>query len=432
MKVFADRGRVVPMRVLAGIVARLACVGLCLAGCADSSFQVRAPRPDEADYVRIYPYYFEFCAVSEFDKKKGIGIDIDSGGPGGHSVFYLNGACRVRDAHYPQIALCDDKTGSMLDAGVGISVNDHFSSAKWVATQGREFFYHGDLAPGEALTPASFARTQARAKAMGILDGVVFHQRAFATKPVTMATRDYMYDLSAATDYAISFGRDRYCARVPLDRARMARIVEYLNAQNLPYRTGQKKFEWDVLRDNCAHLAHNALASVGLWPFWPVDRPLLISAFDFPVPKNEFVNLMRHTNDMPIDDPASLYDDPVARAALLDHDLIATGPGGLAEAERAVGRNELYNTAHLRLIFYDEPVFGHYQQHFDEIFAQPRYTDLRRNLDYFAQLYQRILARPAAVPADAGQAAFYRRYRAYIATASAELADARAALSAMP
>ena len=37
-----------------------------------------------------------------------------------------------------------------------------------------------------------------------------------------------------------------------------------------------------------------------MWSEWPTHRPLLISAFDFPVPKNEFVNLMRRTNDLPI------------------------------------------------------------------------------------------------------------------------------------
>ena len=55
--------------------------------------------------------------------------------------------------------------------------------------------------------------------------------------------------------------------------------------------------------------------------------------------------------------------------------------------------NEIYNT-HLRLIFYDEPVFGHYQKRFDRIFAEPRYTDLAANLAYFSQLYTAILARP--------------------------------------
>lgn len=62
-------------------------------------------------------------------------------------------------------------------------------------------------------------------------------------------------------------------------------IVHYLNALNQPYRSAQKDFHWNVLRDNCAYLAHNALAAVGLWPELRTDRPLLVAAFDFPVPE---------------------------------------------------------------------------------------------------------------------------------------------------
>ena len=121
----------------------------------------------------------------------------------------------------------------------------------------------------------------------------------------------------------------------------------------------RKSSNWDVLRNNCAHLSHNVLAVAGLWPEIPTNRPLLIAAFDFPVPKNEFVDMMRRTNDMPITDPDAMYDDPTARASIMREDLIPTRPGGLAEAERAVQGNEVYNTD-LRLIFYDEPIFGHY------------------------------------------------------------------------
>ena len=95
---------------------------------------------------------------------------------------------------------------------------------------------------------------------------------------------------------------------------------------------------------------------------------------------------MRRTNDMPIADPDALYDDEINRVTLLQQGWIATEPGALAEATPAVQPNELYNT-HLRLIFYDEPIFGHYQERFDRIFAEPRYTDLAANLTYFSQLY---------------------------------------------
>ena len=270
---------------------------------------------------------------------------------------------------------------------------------------------------------------------MGIFEGIVFHPKAFAGKPSGMSEQDYIYNVSVATDYAISFGRDRYCARVPLDRARMSVVVDYLNAQNAPYRAGQAIFQWDVLRNNCAHLARNALAEIGLWPPTPTDRPWWIAAFDFPVPKNEFVNLMRRTNDLPITDPDALYDDEDSRSALLDRDWIASGPGGLAQAEPAVADNEIYETK-LRLIFFDEAIFGAYQKRFDRIFTEARYTDLRTNLAYFSELYATILAQRrtveaadsgSATPPD-GRASFHARYYRHITAEQAKLKAARAAL----
>ena len=222
---------------------------------------------------------------SEFDEKKGFGVEIESGGPGGHSVFYLNGACRVPDAGYPELALCDESPSGMAGRGVGLSVNANYRNANWTATEGRNFFFRGDLAPGEGVSRASYVRTQEKAKAMGILDGIVFHREVLEDKPDNMSERDFMYEISITTDYAVDFARYRYCARVPLDRSMMDIIVHYLNALNEPYRSGQKVFDWHVLRNNCAYLAHNALAAVGLWPEWRTDRPLLVAAFELSGPE---------------------------------------------------------------------------------------------------------------------------------------------------
>jgi hypothetical protein len=373
------------------VFAWLLCSSLWLGGCANSYFTVPGGAIPEAAYTSIYPWYAEFCALSEIDKKPGFGAEIIPGGPGGHSIIYLNGVCRVRDAGYPVVALCHDGVAPKPGEGVGLSVNDHYRNANWIATQGRDFVFQGDLRPGEALTKQRYLQTQKTAEAMGILDGVVFHREVFEAQPAGMARTDFMYDMSVATDYAVGFGRDRYCARVPLDRAKMAAIVAYLNQVNAPYRSGELVFHWNVLENNCTHLAHNVLAVAGVWPEWPTGRPLIISAFDFPVPKNEFVNLMRRTNDLPIEDPAALSDDAAARAAILNWHSLPAGPGALAEAVRAVQPNEVYNT-HLRLIFYDEPTFGHYQQRFDTIFREPRYTDVSANLQHFSALITRILA----------------------------------------
>jgi hypothetical protein len=334
------------------------------------------------------------------------------------------------------VELCHDGGNPKPDEGVGLSVNAHYQNANWIATQGRDFVFRGDLRPGEALTRERYLQTQKKAEAMGILDGVVFHREVFDDQPAGMAKIAFMYDMSIATDYAVGFARDRYCARVPLDRATMAAIVGYLNQVNAPYRSGQKVFDWNVLENNCTHLAHNVLAVAGVWPEWPTDRPWLISAFDFPVPKNEFVNLMRRTNDLPITDPGALYDDAAARATMLNLHYIPTRSGGLAEAVRAVQPNEVYNT-HLRLIFYDEPTFGHYQQRFDAIFSDPRYTDLQANLLHFSALYSAALAaRPTqsdttrATEADRGS--FDDAWYGIIEREKAKLDEALRVLSAVP
>jgi hypothetical protein len=401
-----------------------------LVGCVDATFDVTASPNDESLYVLLYPYYAEFCAVSQIRKKPGFGIDT-SGGPGGHAVFYLNGVCRERAAGYPTIALCADGTPA-ADGGVGLSVNAHFQNANWVATDGRRFFFYGNLVPGERLTRAAYAETQATAERKNIYDGVIFHREVFDAMPPGMDRRDFMYETSVATDYAIAFGRDRYCARVPVTRAQMSKIVDYLNGVNAIYRDGKKEFVWNVIENNCAHLAINALAAAGLLNDWETGRFVAFAALDFPVPKNEFVNLMRRTNDMDISDIRGLYDDKLARRSLLEDGSLPTKPGALALAEPVWQNNGIYGTQ-LDLIFYDVPGLGSYQRNFDAIFSAPRYTDIRANLSYFAALYRRIKAARRPIEPEAGSvdasasgsfAAFSARYYEYVDRESA-LVDAR-------
>ena len=131
-----------------------------------------------------------------------------------------------------------------------------------------------------------------------------------------------------------------------------------------------------------------------------------------------------------------MYEDDTARAAIIGQGWIATGPGGLAEAERAARPNEVYNTD-LRLIFYDEPIFGHYQKRWDKIWSDPRYVDLHANLIHFARLYAAILAEkpPAETGTEANhdaRAEFYARYHQTIAAEKAKLDAALGVLSAVP
>ena len=252
---------------------------------------------------------------------------------------------------------------------------------------------------------------------MGLLDGVEFHSHLFRNKPSGMSNIDYMYAISIASDYALQFGRDTLRVRVPLDRARMAAVVDFLNALNAPYRDGSRVFEWRVINNNCSHVAHNALAQVGIWNPWPTGQFFVSAAFNFPVPKNEFVDLVRRTNDLPVADAAAMFKDDAARRMLLDHNALPSAAGALVTANPAVPDNDLYDIDGLRSIFYDKP-WGPYRSRLTRILSEPRYSDLQANLSYFQSVYATAAKRRrAGVQAAAGshqQAEFYQCYDRYI------------------
>ena len=371
---------------------------------------------DGGAYERFYPYYAELCALSELRKKPGFGIPLRSG-MGGHSLLYLNGVRLDRGQGYPVLELCAPETAPGAH-GVGISVNSHYKNANWVATEGRDFLWRGALAPGERLTRESYERTQHHAKAMGVLDGVEFHDHLFRGKPSGMAERDYMYEISVATDYAARFGRDIFRARVPLDRVRMAAVVNFLNELNAPYREGARVYQWKLFNDNCGHVAHNALAAAGIWAPWPTGQFFARAAFNFPVPKNELVDLALRVNDLPIQNPAAIYADEQTRRAFLATGALPAAAGGLTIAAPAVADNDVYDIDRLRLIFYDNPFWGPYRRRFARIFSEPRYRDLRANLRYFEALYARALEARGGGGQSSG---FRRRYDEYVAQEAAKI-----------
>jgi hypothetical protein len=387
---------------------------------------------DDAAYRRIFPYSAEICALTELKKKPGIGVKLRSG-MGGHCLLYLNGVRLDRTAGYPTLRLCEPGA-SPGSHGAGISVNSHYKNANWIAAEGSDFLWTGALEPGDRLNQESYERTQRHAKAAGILDGVEFHEHLFRDKPASMSDYDYMHEISIGTDYGARFGRDIYRARIALDHGRMAKIVDYLNDLNAPYRAGHKIFRWNVINNNCVHIVHNALAAAGVWRHWPTGQLVVRAAFKFPVPKNEFVDLALRANDLPIEDMHAVYKDAAARRALFEHDALPTAPGALVMAERAMPDNDIYEIDRLRLIFYDNPVWGPYRFRFARILREPRYSDLRSNLHHFAQRYAAALQRAGAAngpdknPPPGDWAQFRLRYGKYIAREAAKVNQLLASL----
>jgi hypothetical protein len=330
--------------------------------------------------------------------------------------------------------MCDGLPGG-AEQGAGVSMDGNFSNANWVVTPGRDFFITGGVPQGEPLTLARYHQVQHTAERMGLLDGIVFRPELFDDKPPGMSDEDYRYDLSIGTDYAMSLGRGLYCARVPVSRPQMVDIVTFLNAKNGMYDRGSRHFDSSVFLDNCIHLAINALAAAGVMKPWPTHTQFVLFApFDFPVPKNEFVNIARRANDTPMDDLVALYRDKAARTELLQYGRLPTEPGALVSAYPPHAPNDVFGTK-LKLIFYDEPPLGPYRPWFHQIWREPRYTDSAANLTYFALLYARLAAgrRPLSAlemrlsPADRPSfAAFYAQFYARLATLRDEIARKQA------
>ena len=155
--------RSVRIGVLPAFTAALVGFSALLGGCsahglmAVARFQL-APehiiveRRSDAAYERLFPYYVELCAASQFQSR----LTGVVGAPPGHAVLYLKGACKIDDAPIPQLQRCPRVATSLDDPkhGVGISVNQHFKNVNWVATPGYDLFFEGNLAPGERLTRA--------------------------------------------------------------------------------------------------------------------------------------------------------------------------------------------------------------------------------------------------------------------------------------
>jgi hypothetical protein len=171
-------------------------------------------RPDTA-YEKLFPYYVELCAASQFHSK----LTGEGGGPAGHAILYIKGACKDEDASFPQLRRCQGIATKLNDPehGAGVSVNQLFSNVNWVATPGYELVFSGGLAPGERLTLARLRAVEQQAIAKGIYKGVIFHPFPGATSDSNL--RAFLERAGIGTDLALQFARSVFCARLPVTEA---------------------------------------------------------------------------------------------------------------------------------------------------------------------------------------------------------------------
>ena len=365
-----------------------------------------APASGAAGTQRLYnallPYYAEVCALSQSKR-----IGVKPGGWAGHAALFLNGAEIDPSASFPRLRLVADQDRlADEDSGVGVSVNRIFRNVNWVAIPGRARFFRGGLDAEATLDETAYDSAVRRAAAEGWFDGVTIAPEVMRQRPADVSEQEWIVRHSIGTDFAVNFARDAYCARLPLSREALSRVVEHLNGLN--ERAQREPYVWNAYTNNCTHVIHNALAATGVWDakhtrgtrvLDVVEDVLSVAGAvatrrmsDLSFPANSFVRLYEAGNERPIDD---------AVAAFADHDVvrtmedgwISTAPGALVAVSPMLAHNTLFVRGHTPLLF-SVPVLWDKGRVFRTLTDPPaRVRDLGANLAAFRSRYTRILAR---------------------------------------
>lgn len=394
-----------------------------LAGCSErlvippEKFVHHEPDPR---YEALVPYYVELCAVSQYRSEELVG------GSPGHATMYLKGACRDREAPYPRLRRCAEGVTDPADPehGAGISVNRWFRTTNWIAVDGRARFY-SDLAPDEVVTMARLRQAARQAVDEGVFRGVELWPWPEQTPESDMV--DFATLRSAATDFALLYGRAALCGRLPITAEMLDEVIHFLNDRNRDYVTGVADYRWSGYFDNCVHTLRNALAAASVWEPISIRLTKLLQIFHLAIPANEALNLAALGTLGPLESyPAIFRNDPM-RDAMLEFGWLPTRHGALLVSLPVHPHNEVFDTRP-RILALQGPIRRHKTRRLVKLLDDPRFTDLDANLRHFEARYRDILARRddkdllAAVRGDR-----YRRVRRrYFAVIEQALADARA------
>ena len=371
------------------LVLVIACVAA-FAGCSgwlvrEQESLVGATVDPGPAYEQLFPRYVELCAVSQYRS-----FDRGEGGVPGHAVMYLKGACKDESAPIPQLRACRTHATRVDDPehGAGISVDRWLENANWLATPSHRLFFDGDLNEGEAVTRATLARTVRAVIDAGVFQGVVFRPDTPTQGPL----EEIVGKEFAGTDFALRIARTSYCTRLPVTAEMMGEIILYLNAVNLAYASGQAHYDWNGISDNCAHLLHNALAAASVWPPRSVRTSKLRQIANLSVPANEVIDLAELGTEGPLADAREVYRNDEARDALLSLDWLPRRHGVVMTIVPPWEPNELFDTR-ARIMLLQGPFRRGGVGTAQRLYRDPRFTQLRPNLEHFRAVYSRVLAK---------------------------------------
>jgi hypothetical protein len=223
-------------------------------------------------YDELFPYYAEVCGVTR----------MDGGGPGGHAVIYLKGACLNREAEYPQVRLCSEDDS---EEGTVLSIDRNFKNVEWVGIEGREFALHGGLHPDKSFSIKQLAQITTSALDSKFFEGIQTHD---VPDELPAVYRQYSIARRAlGTDYALTVARKGSCWKLPINVEQLSAIIEKANAQNTFHQDPRHPYHWNGIGNNCSHFIINLLAAAQI--LQPVRTGAIFPThFFLKVPRSSF------------------------------------------------------------------------------------------------------------------------------------------------
>jgi len=338
--------------------------------------------PDPA-YEHLFPYYVDLGVISQYRLAGGA-----RGGPAGHALMYIKGACKDEDAPFPQLRRCRSVATDLDDPehGVGVSVNRFLKNVNWLAIPGYKLFYTGNLEQGERLTQVHFDATVRRAIDAGVFDGVELHD---FTPEKTI--EEFAAVQTIGTDLALRFARTTFVSRLPVTEAMLDEIIAFLNDKNREYATGAADYNWSGVYDNCVHTVRNALAAANVWAPISVRATKLWHLLNMAVPANEVINLAMLGAEGPIEDYRRIQEQGPLRDALHEFNWLPTRHGALLKTLPVQAPNDLFDTT-FRLFALQSPFRRGKRKTALRLLSDERFFDLRANLNHFRDKYDAVLA----------------------------------------
>lgn len=335
-------------------------------------------------YSKLFPYSAEICMGTQTRH-----IGHKEGAITGHSTVYIHGACIDRNYKYPQLKLCEPNKGT------GVSVNIALKNVNWVAAEGRDFFFYGDVPADKPFDQRAYENVISKAISAGTYDDIQAqskYSRDPDVNPDKLPDVNFFPRFAFGSDFAMALTRNVYCSRIPFSRAETASAIDKLNRLNRHYSADGTPFNWDLFKNNCAHLTHNALAAAGFWESLKTEAALPVELLNIAVPLNEVVDAEIRGNDLPLENLRAVYNDPVARKAVLEGKRIPTRPGVLFEAlPQRVQGNSVYAESPQLGFMLDMPIFAPAKRKMNQILFENRYVQLKANLIDFKQRYERAI-----------------------------------------